>query len=180
MLKPFRRHLCVPFPIWMTSTRELHRVLKKLRRRKSQQCYQSLLMCLLLLPMAWGGQASSNMRSKQMKVSLSSSQRAVAKAEIQNMVKHGVIELSSSPRASPIVVLCKKDGTTRCCVDYCRLNFATVKDSYPLPRLDDSINASSSLCWLSRRDLASAYWKSRKMINSRRHSPQELAFTSSL
>lgn len=95
-------------PIWMISTSELHCVLKKLRRRKLQHCYQSLLMCLLRLPMAWGAKASSNMRSKQMKVSLSSVQRAVTEVEIQNMLRHGVIELSSSPWASPIVVLCKK------------------------------------------------------------------------
>ena len=87
------------------------------------------------------------------------SQRAVAEAEIESMLKRGVIEPSSSPWASPIVLVRKKDGTTRFCVDYRRLNSATVKDSYPLPRIDDSIDALSGSCWFSTLDLASGYWQ---------------------
>ena len=87
------------------------------------------------------------------------SQWAVAKAEIENILKHGVIKPSSSPWASPIVLVRKKDGTTRFCVDYRRLNSATVKDSYPLPRIDDSIDALSGSCWFSTLDLASGYWQ---------------------
>lgn len=87
------------------------------------------------------------------------SQRAVAEAEIDKMLKRGVIEPSSSPWASPIVLVRKKDGTTRFCVDYRKLNSATVKDSYPLPRIDDSINALSGSCWFSTLDLASGYWQ---------------------
>ena len=44
-------------------------------------------------------------------------------------------------------------------MDYHRLNSATVKDSYPLPRIDDSINALSGSCWFSTLDLASGYWQ---------------------
>jgi len=44
-------------------------------------------------------------------------------------------------------------------VDYCRLNSVTVKDSYPLPRIDDSINALSGSSWFSTLDLASGYWQ---------------------
>ena len=90
---------------------------------------------------------------------LPSSQRAVAEADIQNMLKRGVIEPTSSPWASPIVLIRKKDGTTRFCVDYRKLNSATVKDSYPLPRIDDSIDALSGSCWFSTLDLASGYWQ---------------------
>ena len=90
---------------------------------------------------------------------LPSSQRAVAEAEIQNMLKRGVIEPTSSPWASPIVLVRKKDGTTQFCVDYRKLNSATVKDSYPLPRIDDSIDALSGSCWFSTLDLASGYWQ---------------------
>ena len=87
------------------------------------------------------------------------SQRAVAEAEIENMLKRGVIEPSSSPWASPIVLVRKKDGTTHFCVDYRRLNSVTVKNSYPLPRIDDSINALSGSSWFSTLDLASGYWQ---------------------
>ena len=59
--------------------------------------------------------------------------RAEAEKHLQEMLQKGVIEPSSSPWASPIVLVKKKDGTTRFCVDYRRLNDVTVKDSYPLP-----------------------------------------------
>ena len=75
------------------------------------------------------------------------------------MLKRGVIEPTSSPWASPIVLVHKKDGTTRFCVDYHKLNSALVKDSYPLPCIDDSIDALSGSCWFSTLDLASGYWQ---------------------
>ena len=75
------------------------------------------------------------------------------------MLKCGVIEPAFSPWASPIVLVRKKDGTTRFCVDYRRLNSATLKDSYPLPRINGSIDALSDSCWFSTLDLASGYWQ---------------------
>ncbi|GFS49131.1 putative retrovirus-related pol polyprotein from transposon [Trichonephila clavipes] len=55
------------------------------------------------------------------------------------MKNNDVIESSSSPWASPIVLVRKKDGSTRFCVDYRRLNDVTKKGSYPLPRIDDTL-----------------------------------------
>ena len=75
------------------------------------------------------------------------------------MLKCGIIEPLSSPWASPIVLVCKKDGTTCFCKDYRKLNSAAVKDSYPLPHIDNSINTLSRLCWFSTLDLASGYWQ---------------------
>ncbi len=78
---------------------------------------------------------------------------------IENMLQHGVIEPSSSPWASSIVLVHKKDGTTHFCVNYRRLNAATMKDFYPLLCINDSIDALSSLCWFSTLDLSSGYWQ---------------------
>ena len=67
--------------------------------------------------------------------------QAEADTLLKDMLKKGVIEPSSSPWTSPIVSVKKKDGSTRFCMDYCKLNEVTVEDSYPLPRIDDCLDA---------------------------------------
>ncbi|GFU21651.1 hypothetical protein TNCV_2423381 [Trichonephila clavipes] len=73
------------------------------------------------------------------------------------MKYNDVIEPSSSPWASPIVLVKNKDGSTRFCVDYRRLNDVTMKDSYPLPRIDDTLDTLAGNTWFSALDLKSGY-----------------------
>ena len=79
--------------------------------------------------------------------------------EIQEMIDKGVIVPSKSPYSSPIVMVPKKDGSIRMCIDYRRLNSDTVKDAYPLPRIGQTIDALQGAGFFSSLDLASGYWQ---------------------
>ena len=75
------------------------------------------------------------------------------------MLQKQVIHSSKSPWASPVVLVAKKNGDTRFCVDYRRLNSVTKMDVYPLPRNDDMLDSFSEACVFSTLDLASGFWR---------------------
>ncbi|GFS65084.1 hypothetical protein TNCV_1635831 [Trichonephila clavipes] len=76
---------------------------------------------------------------------------------INDIKDNDVIEPSSSPWASPIVLVKKKDSSTRFCVDYRSLNDVTKKDNYPLSRIDDTLDTLAGNIWFSTLDLKSGY-----------------------
>ena len=81
------------------------------------------------------------------------------KQMLQEMLEQGIIRQSKSPFASPIVVVKKKDGSLRLCIDYRLLNARTVKDSFPLPRIDEALDALGGACFFSALDLAHGYFQ---------------------
>ena len=70
-----------------------------------------------------------------------------------------MIELSSSEWSSPIVLVKKKDGTLRICVDYRRLNSVSMSDAYPMPRIDDLIDQLGKARYITTLDLTKGYWQ---------------------
>lgn len=78
---------------------------------------------------------------------------------LRGMLQGGVIRESRSPWAAPIVLVRKKDGNLRFCVDYRRLNSCTHRDAYPLPRVEESLMALGQAQYFSTLDLASGYWQ---------------------
>ena len=79
--------------------------------------------------------------------------------QVESMLQHKVIEESNSPWASNVVVVTKKDGSARVCVDYRKLNSVTRKDAYPLPRISDCIDALGGMRYFSSFDLRAGYWQ---------------------
>ena len=81
--------------------------------------------------------------------------------QLELMQNTRVIQPSTSPWASPVVLVRKKDGSHRFCVDYRRLNAVTKLDSYPLPRIDDLLDQLAQTRYFTSLDLASGYWQIR-------------------
>ena len=88
---------------------------------------------------------------------ISPTKRAEINREVRKLHRQGVIEESDSPWSSAVVLVKKPDGSSRLCVDYRQLNLKTVKDSYPLPRIDDTLDALTGARWFSTLDLKSGY-----------------------
>ena len=78
---------------------------------------------------------------------------------VHKMLANDICEPSFSPWASNVVLVKKSDGTLRFCIDYRQLNNLTVKDSYPLPRIDTCFDALGGARYFSRLDLRQGYWQ---------------------
>ena len=74
------------------------------------------------------------------------------------MKAHGIIEPAASPWASNVVLVRKKDNSLRFCIDYRQLNSVTVQDSYPIPLIDNCLNALQGSSWFSTLDLRAGYY----------------------
>jgi hypothetical protein len=88
---------------------------------------------------------------------LSATELAELKKQLEELMKAGFIQPSKSPFGAPILFVKKKDGTMRMCVDYRALNNITVKNSYPLPRVDELFDRLQGAKYFSKIDLRSGY-----------------------
>ena len=82
-------------------------------------------------------------------------------AHLNKMLKTNVIRPSNSDWASAPVLVRKRDGSVRWCVDWRALNAVTVKDQYPLPLVDECVDMLAGNVWFSKLDANSAYWQVR-------------------
>jgi hypothetical protein len=82
---------------------------------------------------------------------------AELKKNIKELLEKGFIYPSSSPWGAPVIFVLEKDGTQRLCVDYRALNEVTIKNNYPLPRIDDLFDQLCGACVFSKIDFRSGY-----------------------
>ncbi|UYV70775.1 K02A2.6-like, partial [Cordylochernes scorpioides] len=106
---------------------------------------------------------------------VSPKERDIIKEQIQDMLQEGVIRASSSPWAFPVILVRNRDGNWRFCVDYRKLNSITVKDVYPIPRIDDVMDTLQGSRYFTAIDLRSGYWQ----VEIEEQDKKKTAFTTS-
>ena len=79
------------------------------------------------------------------------------KIQLQELLDKGFIKLSVSHWGAPVLFVKKKDGSMRLCIDYRELNKVTVRNRYPLPRIDGLFDQLQGACVFSKIDLWSGY-----------------------
>ena len=85
--------------------------------------------------------------------------RDVMESEIKEMLELDVIEPSVSPYSSPVVLVPKKDGSVRFCIDFRKLNKVTEFDAEPMPNMEEVINRMSGHRYFTKMDLCKGYWQ---------------------
>ena len=90
---------------------------------------------------------------------VSPQRRQLIDSEIDKMLDLGIIEPSSGPYAAPITLQPKKDGSCRFCIDFRQLNSVTIRDVYPIPRIDDTLDQLQHAKYFSSMDLRSGFWQ---------------------
>jgi hypothetical protein len=96
---------------------------------------------------------------RQLPRRISLEKQGEVKEMLDNMQRHGVIEELKSPWSCLVVLVRKKNGELRSCVEYRKLNDVTKKDCFPLPRIDDTLDTLASAKWFSSLDLRSGSWQ---------------------
>ena len=86
-------------------------------------------------------------------------QKEELERQIKEMMATNVIQHSTSPWAAPVILVEKKSGELRFCIDYRKLNSLTKKDSFPLPRIDSTLDRLYGKKFFTTLDLASGYWQ---------------------
>eukprot|EP00253_Pinus_taeda_P034827 PITA_34827 len=88
---------------------------------------------------------------------LTALENAEIKKQVQELLEKGFIKPSTSPCGSPVILVRKKDGSWRMCIDYQSLNKITIKNRYPLPRIDDLLDQLKEVFYFTKLDLHSGY-----------------------
>ena len=89
---------------------------------------------------------------------VSPKEKQIIREQVKEMLENKVIEESNSPYSAPVVLVKKKNGKIRFCIDYRKLNEVTIKDRHPLPLISDTINIMNNSKYFSVMDLLSGYW----------------------
>jgi len=79
--------------------------------------------------------------------------------EVEEMLRDGIIEPSTSPWSSPMVIVKKKDGRPRFCIDFRKVNEVTERDAYPLPQIHATLDKLRGAKYLTTLDLQQGYWQ---------------------